>query len=104
MLRRFMIERDIKDVGRLGPSGLGATARTLNGALDKLTGIQWQCSFVARNKTFCVYLADSEAVIREHARLSGIPADRVTEIATLIDPTTERHCVPMEAVGGALRD
>jgi hypothetical protein len=92
MLRRFLIERRLPGVGQLAPSELGEAARRSNGALAKLTGVQWQQSFVARDRTFCVYLADSEAVIREHARLAGFPVDRITEIPTLIDPTTERAC------------
>jgi hypothetical protein len=92
MLRRFLIERSLPGVGRLPPADLGEAARRSNGALAKLTGVQWQQSFVARDRTFCVYLADSEAVIREHARLAGFPVDRITEIPDVIDPTTERAC------------
>ncbi|QPC45073.1 DUF4242 domain-containing protein [Kaustia mangrovi] len=92
MLRRFMIERDIPKVGTLSGQELGDAARTSNGALAKLSGIQWQYSYVTADKTFCVYLADSEEVIREHARLSGFPASRITEIVTTIDPTTEQKC------------
>jgi Protein of unknown function (DUF4242) len=92
MLRRFMIEREIPDVGAMRPEELGEASRTSNAALAKLSSVQWQHSFVARDKTFCVYLADSEEAIREHARLSGFPANRITEIPTIIDPTTERQC------------
>lgn len=92
MLRRFMIEREIPEVGRMTEPQLGDAARVSNGALAKLSGVQWQQSYVAGDKTFCVYLADSEEVIREHARLSGFPATRITEIVEIIDPTTERHC------------
>lgn len=97
MLRRFIIERDIPDVGQMSGTQLGDAARVSNGALAKLSGIQWQQSYVAGNKTFCVYLADSEEVIREHARLSGFPASRITEIVEVIDPTTERQFAARKA-------
>lgn len=92
MLRRFIIEREIPGVGRLGPEQLGEAARTSNGALARIGGIQWQHSYVTADKTFCVYLAESEEAIREHARLSGFPATRITEVTDIIDPTTERFC------------
>ena len=92
MLRKFIIEREIPDVGTKTAPELGEAARTSNGALAKLDAIQWQHSYVTGNKTFCVYLADSEEAIREHARLSGFPANRITEVVTVIDPTTERQC------------
>ena len=53
--------------------------------------IQWQESYVAADKTFCVYLAKDENVIHEHARISGFPATKVTEVKRMIDPTTERE-------------
>lgn len=97
MLRRFIVERDIPGVGALSEQALGDAARVSNQALGKLSGVQWQMSFVARDKTFCVYLADSEAAIREHARLSGFPAGRITETHCVIDPATERYCALHEA-------
>lgn len=97
MLRRFIIEREIPGVGAMTDRELGEAARTSNGALAKLSAIQWEHSYVAGGKTFCVYLADSEAVIREHARLSGFPATRITEIGGIIDPTTERQCTMAHA-------
>ena len=58
-------------------------------ALAKLSPrIQWQESFVTADKTFCIYLAEDEAVIREHARLSGFPANVITEVKAVIDPAT----------------
>lgn len=92
MLRKFMIEREIQGVGDLTSSELGDAARTSNDALARLEGIQWQQSFVAKDKTFCIYLAQSEELIREHARLSGFPASKITEISAVIDPTTEQQC------------
>jgi hypothetical protein len=92
MLKRFMIERDIPGVGKMGSQDLGKAAQTSNGALAKLKGVQWDHSYVSGNKTFCVYLAENEDVIREHAKLSGFPATKITEITGVIDPTTEQQC------------
>ena len=50
--------------------------------------IQWEHSYVAADKTFCIYIADNEALVHEHAQRSGFPATRVTEITKMIDPTT----------------
>lgn len=97
MLKKYMIEREIGGVGDLMPGQLGDAAKTSNGALAKLEGIQWQHSYVTKDKTFCVYLAESEVLIREHARLSGFPASRITEISSVFDPTTERQCQLVQA-------
>ena len=71
------------------PDQLKGAAETSNTALCKLgPKVQWQQSFVAKNKTFCIYLAENEDVIREHAQLSGFPANTITEIGGVIDPTT----------------
>ncbi|MDB5447118.1 MAG: hypothetical protein JWQ97_2435, partial [Phenylobacterium sp.] len=60
-----------------------------NAALAQLgPKVQWIESFVTKDKTFCLYLAEDEDVVREHARLSGFPANRITEVAGMIDPTT----------------
>ncbi len=88
-MRKFMIERDIPGVGQLDSCGLAEAARKSNGVLAQLgPGIQWQQSFVTANRTFCVYLAESEDVIRAHAERSGFPATRITEITGVIDPST----------------
>jgi Protein of unknown function (DUF4242) len=90
-LRRFIIERDIPSVGTLQRAELRGAAAQSNDALRKLgPDIQWVESFVAENKTFCVYLAKDEDVIRKHAELSGFPATQITEVRKMIDPTTER--------------
>jgi len=90
MLKKYVIEREIPGVGTLNKSEMGEAATTSNRALAQLTGVQWQHSYVARDKTFCIYLAESEELIREHARLSGFPASKITEIVRVIDPTTEQ--------------
>lgn len=92
MLRKFMIERDIAGVGAMSSKDLGGAARTSNKALAELDGIQWQMSFVTADKTFCVYLAENEELIRKHAELSGFPANKITEIKGVIDPATEQQC------------
>jgi hypothetical protein len=88
-LRKFIIERDIPKVGSLEREQLRGAAAKSNQVLNQLADIQWVESYVADNKTFCVYLAKDEAVIRKHADLSGFPATQVTEVKRMIDPTTE---------------
>ena len=91
MLRRFIIERDIPQVGSLERDQLREAAAKSNSVLRQLgPDIQWVESYVADNKTFCVYLAKDEAIIKKHAEISGFPATKVTEVRKMIDPTTER--------------
>ena len=88
-MRKFIIERELPKVGSLEREELKAAAGRSNAALAELAPrVQWVESFVADDKTFCVYLAEDESVIQEHARLSGFPANRITEIRRMIDPTT----------------
>jgi hypothetical protein len=88
-LRRFIIERDIPKVGTFEREQLRAAAAKSNEVLQQLgPDIQWVESFVADNKTFCVYLAKDESIINKHARISGFPATKITEVKKLIDPTT----------------
>jgi Protein of unknown function (DUF4242) len=88
-LRKFIIERDIPKVGTLEREQLRAAAAKSNEALRQLgPDIQWVESYVADNKTFCVYLAKDEAIIHKHAEISGFPATKVTEVKKMIDPTT----------------
>jgi Protein of unknown function (DUF4242) len=90
-LRRFIIERDIPKVGSFEREQLRAAAGKSNEVLRQLgPDIQWVESFVAADKTFCVYLAKDEAIIRRHAEISGFPATTITEVRKMIDPTTER--------------
>lgn len=88
-MRRFIIERDLPAVGSLEREELRAAAAKSNEALSQLApDVQWIESYVADDKTFCVYLAADEAMIRKHSELSGFPANRITEIRRSIDPTT----------------
>ena len=90
-LRKFIIERDIPAVGSLEREQLQGAAAKSNGVLRELgPDIQWVESYVAADKTFCVYLAKDEAIIRKHAEISGFPATKITEVPKMIDPTTER--------------
>jgi hypothetical protein len=89
-MKRFVIERDIPQVGSLEREQLREAAKTSNKALRELgPDIQWIESFVAGDKTFCIYLAKDEDIIRRHAEISGFPATRITEVRKIIDPTTE---------------
>ena len=88
-MKQYVIERDLPGVGGLNREQLKDAAATSNDALAKLSGkAQWQQSFVVDDKTFCIYLADNEAAVHEHARLSGFPASKVTEVRGVIGPMT----------------
>ncbi|HEY2885204.1 MAG TPA: DUF4242 domain-containing protein [Rhizomicrobium sp.] len=90
-LRKYIIERDIPAVGTFEREQLRGAAAKSNEVLKQLgPDIQWQESYVAGDKTFCIYLAKDETIIRKHAELSGFPASKITEIRKMIDPTTER--------------
>ena len=90
-LRKFIIERDIPGAGSLEREQLRGAAAKSNGVLRDLgPDIQWVESYVAADKTFCVYLAKDEAIIRKHAEISGFPATKITEVRKMIDPTTAR--------------
>ena len=88
-LKKFIIERDIPEVGTFEREQLRGAAAKSNEVLDQLgSDIQWVESYVAGDKTFCVYLAKDEDIIHKHAEISGFPATKVTEITKMIDPTT----------------
>jgi hypothetical protein len=88
-MKRYVIERDLPGIGSMTGQQLQGAAVKSNEALARLGGkAQWIHSYVADNKTFCVYLAENEAAVQEHARLSGFPATKVTQISGIIDPST----------------
>jgi len=90
-LRKFIIERDIPSVGSFEREQLKGAAAKSNEVLTQLApDIQWVESYVAADKTFCVYLAKDEDVINKHAEISGFPATKITEVRKMIDPTTEK--------------
>lgn len=91
-MKRFVIERDIAGVGEFSLTELCGAARASNQALAAIgPSIQWQHSYVAAEKTFCVYLAESESEILRHSELSGIPVSRITEVSQIIDPLTANN-------------
>lgn len=86
---KFVIERDILGIGSLPPPDLQGAADNSNAALKEIgPQIQWLESYIASDKTYCIYIAPSREVILRHAELAGIPADRIEEIKVIIDPTT----------------
>jgi hypothetical protein len=86
---KYVIEREIPDAGKLSTDQLQAISQTSCGVLQKLgSQIQWLESFVTDDKIYCVYIAPNEEMVREHARQGGFPANRVSEVRTIIDPTT----------------
>ncbi len=90
-MRKYVIERDIPNVGNFERRQLSDAAKTSNAALTKLgPEVQWVQSYVTENKTFCIYLAKDEEIIKRHAEISGFPATRITEVTGIIDPTTAR--------------
>lgn len=88
-MRKYVIEREIPGIGASTPTQLRDGARTSNRALcDVGKGIQWVHSYVTGDKTFCIYIAENEDLIRQHAERSGFPANRITPVETIFDPTT----------------
>ena len=88
-MNRYVIEREIPSVGTFERQQLREAAAKSNSVLAQLApDIQWIESFVAENKTFCVYLAKNEDLIRKHAQNSGFPASKITLVKRTIDPTT----------------
>ena len=89
---RYVIQRDIPEVGTFEREALRDAAQKSNGVLADMKAekknIQWEHTYVAGDKTFCIYLADSESLIHEHAERSGFPATVVTEVRKMIDPVT----------------
>lgn len=86
---KYLIEREIPGAGNLSKADLQAISQTSCGVLQKLgPQIQWQQSYVTGDKVYCVYIAPNEEMIREHAQQGGFPANRISEIKSVIDPTT----------------
>lgn len=86
---KYVIEREIPGAGNLSAAELQSVAQTSCGVLNNLgPQIQWVESFVTDDKVYCVYIAPNEEMIREHAQQGGFPANKISEIRTVIDPTT----------------
>jgi hypothetical protein len=89
MMPKFLIEREIPGAGDLSAQDLQAISQKSCGVLKNMgPQIQWVESYVTDDKVYCVYIAPNEEMVREHARQGGFPANRVSEIKSVIDPTT----------------
>lgn len=89
---QFVIERNIPGAGKLSAADLQGVARKSCDVLRELgSSIEWEHSYVTGDKIYCVYRADSEELVREHARRGGFPADAVNEVATIISPETAAY-------------
>ena len=88
-MRRYVIERDLPGAGNLSAEQLQEIARTSNSALDDMgSGIQWEQSYVTADRIYCVYRAEDEQKVREHAKRGGFPCTKVSDVAPVIDPLT----------------
>jgi Protein of unknown function (DUF4242) len=86
---KFVIERDIPGAGSLSPQDLQGISQTSCGVLNKMgPKIQWLQSYVTDDKIYCVYIAPDEQTVRTHAEQGGFPANRVSRVTSVIDPTT----------------
>jgi hypothetical protein len=91
-MKRFLIERDIPGAEKLTSEEIqGIATRSCNVLRTLGPQIQWIQSFVSENKITCVYLAENEQIVREHASRGGFPANRVAEVVNIIDPTSEAN-------------
>ena len=89
---KFVIEREIPGAGAMSPQQLQGVAEKSCSALRNLgPQIQWVHSYVTDNKIYCVYIAPSEDMIREHAKQGGFPANRISQVKNIIDPTTSER-------------
>jgi Protein of unknown function (DUF4242) len=86
---KFVIEREIPHAGKLSPDQLKAISQTSCGVLRQMgPDIQWVHSYITDNKIYCIYIANDEHMVREHAKLGGFPANSVSEVRVMIDPTS----------------
>lgn len=86
---KYVIEREIPGAGKLSPDQLRGISQTSRGVLRQMgPEVQWVESFVTDDKVYCVYIAPNEEAVREHATRGGFPANRVSQVRSMIDPTT----------------
>jgi hypothetical protein len=86
---KYVIEREIPGAGKLTPQQLQGVSQKSCSVLKNLgTQIQWVESYVTDEKIYCVYIAPNEALVKEHAKQGGFPANRISEVRRIIDPTT----------------
>jgi Nickel responsive protein SCO4226-like len=88
-MQKYVIEREIPGAGTLSAGDLQGISQKSCGVLNELgPQIQWVESYVTDNKVYCVYIAANEEMVREHAKRGGFPANRISQVRTIIDPTT----------------
>ena len=88
-MNKYVIEREIPGAGQLSASDLQSISQKSCGVLKELgPQVQWVESYVTDDKIYCVYLAANEELVREHAKRGGFPANRISQVRTIIDPTT----------------
>ena len=86
---KYVIERELPGASKLSPEELQAISQKSREVLEKLgPQIQWVHSYVTDDKIYCMYVAPNQEMIQEHARLGGFPANRISEVKSVIDPTT----------------
>ena len=86
---KYIIEREIPGAGKFNTEKLHAISGTSCGVLSKMSSqIQWKHSYVAGDKIYCIYISPNKEMLREHAEKTGFPANLITEISAIIDPTT----------------
>jgi hypothetical protein len=90
-MKTYMIERDIPGAGKLTPEQLKGISQTSCAVLKEMgSGIQWIHSYVSENRIVCIYKAENETLIREHAKKGGFPVTSITEVGTIISPDTAK--------------
>ena len=95
---KYLIEREIPGAGNLSKADLQGISQTSCGVLQKMgPEIQWIESYVTGDKVYCVYIAPNEEMIRQHAKEGGFPANRISEIKSVIDPTTAEQSVQQQS-------
>ena len=86
---KFVVEREIPDAGKLSPEQLKAVSQKSCGVLRQLgPQVQWLESYVTDNKIYCIYISPDEATIKKHAQMGGFPANSISPVRSMIDPTT----------------
>ena len=86
-MRRYVIERDLTGVGNFSPDQVKDAATASNAALKQMgSSIQWEHSYITADRIYCVYLAENESAVREHAKRAGLPATTVSEVKRIADP------------------
>jgi len=85
---KYLIERELPGAGKLSASDLHAVSQKSCGVIRGLPGVQWVESYVTDDKIYCVYIAPNEQAVRDHATQGGFPANKISVIRRMIDPTT----------------